>query len=238
MLRITDVVKNLIIINVIVFFGTMFLPPEIQEWFRLYPPTSEQFKPVQLITHMFSHGGPMHLFFNMFGLFMFGPPLESLWGPKKFLFFYLVAGFGAAAVHLGINYFEYLQVMESMDPKSVAEVLANGGDIMRSGQQYSNTELARLNSLINMPVVGASGALYGVLVGYGMNFPNAKLALIFFPVPIAAKYFIPGLLALDLLGGFTGFSIFGQNIAHFAHVGGAVFGFLMIIYWQKFGSRL
>jgi membrane associated rhomboid family serine protease len=238
MLRITDVVKNLIIINVIIYFGTMFLSEEIQEWFRLYPPMSDQFEPVQLITHMFSHGGPMHLFFNMFGLFMFGPPLEDLWGPKKFLFFYLVAGFGAAAVHLGINYIEYLQVLGSMDANNIAEVLANGGDIMRNRQQYSDPELAGLNSLINMPVVGASGALYGVLVGYGMNFPNAKLALIFFPVPVAAKYFIPGLLVLDLLGGFTGFSIFGQNIAHFAHVGGAIFGFLMIMYWRKFGSRL
>lgn len=242
MLRITDVVKNLIIINVIVFFGTMFLSPEIQEWFRLYPPMSNQFKPVQLITHMFTHGGPMHLFFNMFGLFMFGPPLESLWGPKKFLFFYLVAGFGAAALHLGINYIEYLQAIEGMDPESILEVMENGRNLLMNNEQYQDPVLAefniKFNLEINIPVVGASGALYGVLVGYGMNFPNAKLALIFFPVPIAAKYFIPGLLALDLLGGFTGFSIFGQNIAHFAHVGGAVFGFLMVVYWQKFGSRL
>jgi len=238
MLRVTDVVKNLLIINVLIFFGTLVLPPEIKEWFKLYPPMSDQFKPVQLITHMFMHGSPMHLFFNMFGLFMFGPPLENLWGPKKFLFFYLVAGFGAAALHLGVNYFEYLSLMKSMDPESISLVLQKGGDVMLGGQQYTDPILAKLNSVINTPVVGASGALYGVLVGYGMNFPNAKLALIFFPVPIKAKYFIPGLLALDLLGGFTGFSIFGQNIAHFAHVGGALFGLLLILYWRKYGSRL
>jgi len=236
--RVTDVVKNLLIINVILYFGVFVLPPEIQQWFRLYPPMSDQFKPVQLITHMFMHGSPMHLFFNMFGLFLFGPPLEALWGPKRFLFFYLVAGFGAAAVHLGVNYFEYLNLMGSMNPDEIALVLQEGGDVMLSGKQYTDSMLAKLNSAINTPVVGASGALYGVLVGYGMNFPNAKLALIFFPVPVKAMYFIPGLIALDLIGGFTGFSIFGQNIAHFAHVGGALFGLLLILYWRKYGSRL
>jgi membrane associated rhomboid family serine protease len=200
MLRITDVVKNLIIINVIMYFGTLMLMGDSRILLAMFPPGTEYFNPYQIISHMFMHADLMHLFFNMFGLFMFGPPLESLWGTKKFLFFYLAAGFGALAIHLITG---YLGIQEM------------GG-----------------------PVLGASGALYGVLVGYGMNFPNAKLALIFFPVPVAAKYFIPGLLVLDLLGGFTGFSIFGQNIAHFAHVGGAIFGFLMIMYWRKFGSRL
>lgn len=238
MLQITDVVKNLLIINVIVFLGTMFVTPEINEWFTLYHPLSNHFKPVQLITHMFSHGGIGHIFFNMFGLFMFGPPLESLWGPKRFLLFYLICGFGAAAIHLGVGYYEYMQLANALSPDQVMDVIDRGRQVMYSGQQYRDPSLAELNRTLNIPVVGASGALYGVLVGYGMKFPNAKLALIFFPVPVAAKYFIPGLLALDLLGGFTGFSIFGQNIAHFAHVGGAIFGFLMILYWQKFGSRL
>ncbi len=227
MLRITDVVKHLIIINVIVYIASTAMLGEIPgyvfqdlvnrpdgerffEWQRdilaMFYPTSEYFKPFQIISHMFMHGGVMHLFFNMFGLFMFGPPLESLWGTKRFLLFYLITGLGALLIHLLSIYIE----MNFL-----------------GGPGY----------LAHIPVVGASGALYGVLVGYGMNFPNAKLALIFFPVPIAAKYFIPGLLALDLLGGFTGFQIFGQSIAHFAHVGGAVFGFLMIMYWQKFGSR-
>ncbi len=234
MLQITDVVKNLLIINVIVFIGTMLLPPEMKVWFALYPPTSESFQPIQLVTHMFNHGGIGHIFFNMFGLFMFGPPLENLWGPKRFLLFYFICGFGAAAIHLATGYYEYSQLLSELNVSSVAELEAN----MNRGIQYPRDLIKELVININTPVVGASGALYGVLVGYGMKFPNAKLALIFFPVPVAAKYFIPGLLALDLLGGFTGFSIFGQNIAHFAHVGGAIFGFLMILYWQKFGSRL
>lgn len=235
---ITDVVKNLIIINVIVFLGVMFLPPEMKEWFHLRPPTSGLFKPVQLITHMFNHADIMHLFFNMLGLFFFGPQLEALWGPKKFLTFYLVAGFGALAVYLGINYVEYSYLLNSLDPRMVEEVLTNGEDLMLEGMNYTDSDLGNFNRIRNGAMLGASGALYGVLVGFGMNFPNAKLGLLFVPVPIAAKYFIPGLLLLDLIGGFTGFSIFGKNIAHFAHIGGAIFGFLMILYWRKFGSRL
>ncbi|MFK7935172.1 MAG: rhomboid family intramembrane serine protease [Saprospiraceae bacterium] len=232
MMQITDVVKNLLIINVIIYFGTLAIPEIVGEWFTLYSPMTEQFKPVQLITHMFMHGSPMHLFFNMFGLYMFGPPLESLWGPKKFLIFYLIAGFGAAAVHLGVSYFEYVQLTNAMSPDMVAEVLQNGRDVIATGRNYTNEALANLNISLYAGVVGASGALYGVLAGYGMKFPEAKLALIFFPVPVAAKYFIPGLLLLDLIGGFTGFSIFGQNIAHFAHIGGAIFGVLMVLFWR------
>lgn len=233
MSQITDVVKNLLIINVLIYFGTIAFPQIVHDYFTLYFPLSQQFQPVQLVTHMFMHGSLMHLFFNMFGLFMFGPPLESLWGPKKFLIFYLIAGFGAAAVHLGVSYFEYMQLVSIIDPASVAEVLQNGTDVIARGRNYSDTNLGALNATINTGVVGASGALYGVLVGFGMNFPETKLSLIFFPVPVAAKYFIPGILLLDLIGGFTGFSIFGQNIAHFAHIGGAIFGFLMIMFWRK-----
>lgn len=234
MLQITDVVKSLLIINVIVFFGVMFLPENFQDWFKLYHPVSDHFQPLQLVTHMFNHGGPMHLFFNMFGLFMFGPPLESLWGPKRFLLFYLICGFGAAALHLGVGYYECYQLLAEADVSSFQEFRFN---YEQRGVRYSESLLDQARSVL-IPVVGASGALYGVLVGYGMHFPNAKLALIFFPVPVAAKYFIPGLLLLDFIGGFTGFSIFGQNIAHFAHIGGALFGFIMILSWQKFGSRL
>ncbi|MEL7021173.1 MAG: rhomboid family intramembrane serine protease [Bacteroidota bacterium] len=237
MMQLTDVVKNLLIINAIIYFGTFAFADVVREWFTLYVPMTEQFKPVQLITHMFMHGSPMHLFFNMFGLYMFGPPLEALWGPKKFLIFYLLAGFGAAAVHIGVSYFEYMQLTSAMSPDMVAEVLENGRALIASGRNYSNEALASLNLSLYAGVVGASGALYGILAAYGMKFPDAKLALIFLPVPIAAKYFIPGLLLLDLLGGFTGFSIFGQNIAHFAHIGGAVAGALMVLFWRGGGGR-
>ncbi len=197
--RITDVVKNLLIINVIIFFAATVLFPHLQGYLYLWPLGTENFAPYQVVSHMFMHGDLGHLFFNMFGLFMFGPPLESIWGPKKFLVFYLLAGFGAIAIHLFMTYMGF-------------QVAA--------------------------PVVGASGALYGVLVGFGMLFPETKLGIIFLPIQFKAKYFIPALIGLDVIGGFTGFSIFGRSIAHFAHVGGALTGFLLLLYWNKFDSRM
>lgn len=236
--QITDVVKNLLIINVIIFFGTMFLGAEIKDWLVAYFPASLHFKPVQVVTHMFNHGSPTHLFFNMFALFMFGPPLETMWGPKKFLFFYLTAGFGAIALHYGVDLFKYSQIIGQVDSGTYNEILNKGREIMYGGQQYTNEALASLNGILNRPVVGASGAIYGLLVGFGMLFPETKLGIIFLPIQFKAKYFIPGILALDFIGGFTGFSIFGQGIAHFAHIGGALTGFLLLTYWNKFGSRL
>jgi len=236
--RITEVVKMLLIINVIIYFGTTMLPAEVRDWLVLYFPLSDHFKPVQLVTHMFNHGGPMHLFFNMFGLFMFGPPLETQWGPKKFLFFYLVCGFGAAALHILVGYFEYYQAIALLTPEQIDIVINEGRDVLWNRENYKLEAMGNLNRTLNVYALGASGALYGILVAYGMNYPNAKLALIFFPVPVAAKYFIPGLLLLDIIGGFGGFSIFSLGIAHFAHIGGALTGFLLIMYWRKYGSRL
>ena len=228
----------LLIINVIIYFGTTMLPAEVRDWLVLYFPLSDHFKPVQLVTHMFNHGGPMHLFFNMFGLFMFGPPLETQWGPKKFLFFYLVCGFGAAALHILVGYFEYYQAIALLTPEQIDIVINEGRDVLWNRENYKLEAMGNLNRTLNVYALGASGALYGILVAYGMNYPNAKLALIFFPVPVAAKYFIPGLLLLDIIGGFGGFSIFSLGIAHFAHIGGALTGFLLIMYWRKYGSRL
>ncbi|MET2985433.1 rhomboid family intramembrane serine protease [Aureibaculum conchae] len=193
--RITDAVKHLLIINVI-FYAVTFLIPNMEdkmfEWFALFYPTSPFFKPWQFVTHMFMHGGLMHIIFNMYALWAFGSPLEQLWGRNKFFFFYFSAGLGAALVYTLSNYF-------LLDYNAVA--------------------------------VGASGAVYGVLVAFAMNFPNSKLALIFFPVPIAAKYFIPIILFGDLFFGFTNYSV--GNIAHFAHIGGALFGFLIAFYWKN-----
>ncbi len=243
MLRITDVVKNLIIINVIVFFGTSFLPLELQDWFKLYSPLSEHFQPVQIVTSMFSHADLMHLFFNMIVLYFFGPPLEALWGAKRFLFFYFIAGFGAWALHLGVNYIEYLYAIKDMTPEMLELLTQKGASAIERGKNYVDPVLGSLNwslyQTINTPVLGASGATSGVMVGFALNYPDQKMGLFFIPVQIAAKHLIFGLLALDFIGGFTGFSLLGRsNIAHFAHIGGAVFGFLLILYWRKFGSRL
>lgn len=192
--KLTEAIKHLIIINVLLYVVTYYVPgmkERMLEWLALFPPETEFFKPWQLVTHMFMHGGLLHIVFNMYGLWAFGSPLEQMWGRNKFLFFYFSSGVGAALIYLLVNYLTGDQGM----------------------------------------AVGASGALYGVLVAFGMSFPNAKLALIFLPVPIAAKYFIPALLFLDLFFGV--FSIPGDNIAHFAHIGGALIGFLIALYWKN-----
>ncbi len=200
--RITEVVKTLLIINVIMFFGTNMLSNEMKYSLMLYFPTSQFFQPFQLVTHMFMHGSRSHLFFNMFALFMFGPPLEALWGPKKFLFFYLFTGFGALALHLGVTYIE-----------------------LQNGSIPTNA--------INIPMLGASGAVFGLLAGFGMKYPNTVLQLLFPPIPIKAKYFVLIYAGLELFLGVSGVQ---PGVAHFAHIGGALFGYLLIQYWLKTGK--
>lgn len=236
---ITDVVKNLIIINVIVFFGTMFLPPEIKDWLVVYFPLSEHFRPVQLVTHMFNHADPMHLFSNMFfGLFMFGSLIEMHFGAKKFLFYYFFCGFGALLIHMGVDYFQYLQIINTVDGTTALEVIEKGRDIMYQGKQYSNDNLASLNRILNIPLLGASGAVYGVILANGVLYPQREISLLFLPFRFKMAYLVLAILTLDFLGAFTGFQLFGRgNIAHFAHLGGALSGFLLIQYWRKFGSR-
>lgn len=193
--RLTEAIKHLLIINILFYVVTYFVPnmqEKMYELFALFYPTNEFFKPWQFVSHMFMHGGPMHIIFNMYALWAFGSPLEQMWGRNKFLFFYFSAGLGAALIYTLANYY-------NQDYGAIA--------------------------------VGASGAVYGILVAFGMNFPNAKLALIFFPVPIAAKYFIPVILFGDLFFGFTSYSV--GNIAHFAHIGGALIGFIIMMYWKR-----
>lgn len=188
----------------------------------------------QFFTHMFMHGGLLHLLFNMFGLWMFGTPLERLWGSARFLIFYFVCGMGAALIYTLINYYEFNTVYKLL---TSAGLSTDKIQLMLEHQRYPDWIITadQADTLFNYnrPMVGASGALYGVLVAFAFMFPNVKLALIFLPVPIAAKYFIPAIVALDLFSGITGFSIFGGGIAHFAHVGGAIIGFLLMVYWRK-----
>jgi membrane associated rhomboid family serine protease len=210
---------------------------------------------------MFMHSKDtfMHILFNMYALWAFGSPLERMWGTKKFLFFYFSAGLGAFLIHSGVTYIEverayaavsdviprevFLEVLNVNSRQGMmslgqllyengAEVLAaNGIDPTVLQRGFERTFEAHQGFVT--PAVGASGAIYGVLVAFGMLFPNAELFLIFLPIPIKAKYFIPALIALDLFSGLTGYSIFGAGIAHFAHVGGALIGFLMMWYWKK-----
>jgi membrane associated rhomboid family serine protease len=232
----TDTVKQLLILNILFFIGAQFVP-QATDLLALHYFESDKFKLWQPISHMFMHGGLMHIFFNMFALVSFGSALEHFWGPKKFLFFYFSCGIGAALIHSGINYYYFHDGLNTLVSNGFKETeilnLINEGKFMTSWQAVlsPNTFENMIGALT--PTVGASGAIYGLLVAFAFMFPNAELALLFIPVPIKAKYFVPGIVLLDLFSGVTGYSIFGGGIAHFAHVGGALFGFLMMWYWKK-----
>lgn len=192
--------------------------------------SSMQFRPYQLVTHMFMHGGLGHLFFNMFAVFMFGRVLETVWGSKRFFVFYILTGLGAAVSHLGVNYLQAQKLIAQIAPEQVEYIIQNGYSLIQSGQNYSNELLGRLNIIYNVPTVGASGAVFGVLIAFAMLFPNTELMFIFIPVPIKAKYIIPGYALLELFFGVANFK--GDNIAHFAHLGGAVVGFIIVKIWS------
>lgn len=217
------VVKNLIIINVLVFLAQITMDNQfhITEKLMLYPVMFPQFKPYQLFTHLFAHSPAtlFHIIFNMFGLWMFGKILENLWGAKRFLFFYLACGLGAAALHILIQYLRYDQ-LEGLWKAAVAT-----GDTI-SAQGYINELSSELG-----PALGASGAVMGIFIAFGYLFPNTELFLMFIPVPIKAKWLMIGLVAIDLFGGVARVS--GDNIAHFAHLGGAITGFIIVLIWNK-----
>ena len=233
--KITDAIKHLIIINVIMYFAPQFLNLDLTNIFALHYPKNEHFGFWQYVTHMFMHGGSMHLIFNMYALWAFGTPLEQMWGKNKFLFFYFSAGIGAGIIYTLVNYYQFNGIYEQLI--SIGTSPSDIQNILTSGQYndniipLSNKTMSEFYSLYHTPAVGASGAVYGILVAFGLAFPNAKLALIFFPVPVAAKYFIPVMIFGDLFFGVTKYSI--GNIAHFAHIGGAVIGFIIAWYWKK-----
>lgn len=236
--RITDAVKHLVILNVVFFIASSMLGLNLSNWLALYFPKNDHFGFWQFVSHMFMHGGFTHILFNMYALWAFGSPLEQMWGRNKFIFFYFSAGIGAGLIYTAVNYYQFNNIynelinlgIQNSEIQNLLETGRYNTDIL---QLISETRLIDLYQIYNTPAVGASGAIYGVLVAFGMSFPNAKLALIFLPVPIAAKYFIPVLIGLDLFSGLTGFSLFGGGIAHFAHVGGAIIGFIMMKYWEK-----
>jgi membrane associated rhomboid family serine protease len=239
MMNITPVVKQLLIINIIFFIGSSFVPAA-NDLLALHYFENPQFQPWQIITHMFMHGNIMHIAFNMFALYSFGSALEHFWGAKKFLFFYISCGLGSALLHSGVNYFQYHHglsiLLENNVPQSIINTILNEG---KFNDQIlgiiPKSALENMYFAYNSPVVGASGAIYGLLVAFAFMFPTAQLGLMFIPIPIKAKYFVPGLLCVDLILGFGGNSLFGggDGIAHFAHIGGALVGFVMMWYWKK-----
>ncbi|KIA85169.1 rhomboid family intramembrane serine protease [Flavobacterium sp. AED] len=239
MRNVTETVKQLIIINILFFVGTLALGDPAYKMLSMYFPENPNFQVWQPISHMFMHGGFMHIFFNMFALYSFGSALESIWGSKKFLFFYISCGLGAALLHTGINYYYYQDglnvLMEQGFSKTEILAVLNGKGNDQIVPLLNSPSFQNFVSAYFGTVVGASGAIYGVIVAFAFMFPNAELALMFIPVPIKAKYFVPGLVLVDLYLGVSGKSIFGGGggIAHFAHVGGALFGFLIMWYWKK-----
>lgn len=176
------------------------------------------------------HGGFTHLLFNMFALWMFGRVLESVWGPKRFFIFYFVTGLGAAVLHSFVNFIEFQNLAAKMTPEDVQMVMSQGTEIFNQGKNFSDPLAGKLNLMLNIPTVGASGAVFGILLGFGMLFPNTELMLLFPPIPIKAKYFVAGYGAIEL---YLGLTQSGSNIAHFAHLGGMLFGFFMIKYWNR-----
>ncbi len=235
--RMTEAVKHLIIINVLFFIAPQLMPNlGLQNMFALYFPENPNFGFWQFLTHMFMHGSFMHIMFNMYGLWAFGTPLEQIWGRNKFLFFYFSAGLGAGVIYTLVNYYQFNAVYEQLvniglSGVEIQQILDTGSYSSQILGSISETDLSEFFATYHTPAVGASGAIYGVLVAFGMTFPNAKLALIFFPVPIAAKYFIPAIILGDLFFGMTSYSI--GNVAHFAHVGGALIGFIIAWYWKQ-----
>lgn len=232
--NIPPVVKNLIIINVLMLLATFFMVSmrgtDLNSTLGLHFFLSPVFRPYQLVTHMFMHGGITHLFFNMFALWMFGRVLESVWGPRRFFIYYFVTGLGAATLHLFVNYLEYRSLVSQMSPEQMDLVMQQGTELWQQGKNFGEPLMGKLNALMNVPTVGASGAVYGVLLGFGMLFPNTQLFLLFPPIPIKAKYFVIAYGAIEL---YLGFARPGSNVAHFAHLGGMLFGYLMIRYWNK-----
>jgi membrane associated rhomboid family serine protease len=233
------VVKNLILINVLMLIATWtaksVFSVDLTTILGLYFPKSEQFMPLQIITHMFMHANFWHLFFNMFALYMFGGILENVWGPKRFLIYYMVCGLGAAFVHETVILFQYNKLMNAIAPDQLQLVLDNGAAVLSEGKQYADVTMRDLQMLLNVPTVGASGAIFGVLLAFGVLFPNTQLMLLFPPIPIKAKYFVIGYGAIEL---YLAVTQPGSNIAHAAHLGGMLFGYILIRYWRKTTTTL
>ena len=236
MRQISETVKHLLIINALFFLATLSLGPVVYDWFSLHYFKSPKFQLWQPLTHMFMHGDFSHIFFNMFGLYMFGTPLEQMWGRNKFIFFYLSTGFGAALLQMCLYHYqvqEGIQVLQTLGLGS-AEVKQFLESSVLAPEVIEQADVGILRSAyqaFSAVLVGASGALYGVLVGFAMLFPNAQLMLLFPPIPIMAKYLVPILILIDLFFGFSSYSM--GPIAHFAHVGGALTGLVMMWYWKR-----
>ena len=262
--RFPMVVKNILIINGLMYLATMVLQNtfniDLSNYLGLFFFTSEYFKPHQIISHMFMHGSLMHIFSNMFALWMFGSILENAWGPKRFLIFYLICGLGGAITHMAFTAYQIHLVQGEINLFFESVTIDNFKMLLEGhrGLLYDSDYINQANTLLNtwsqnpsdstmilqakilaqkltsmeanIPVVGASGAVFGVLLAFGMLFPNTYLYLMFPPIPIKAKYFVIFYGAFELYAGISGTQ---EGVAHFAHLGGMLFGFILIKFWNK-----
>lgn len=227
------VTKNLLIINVLAFLATLtfrnLFNYDVNSELGLYYIGSEAFKPIQFMTYMFLHGNFSHLLFNMFAFWMFGSAVENYWGPKRFLIYYLATGVGAAIIQQLVAFIRIESMAAQIDPQLMQQMLTEGRSILLSGRNFVG-ELGDLNAIYNIQTVGASGSVFGILLAFGMLFPNA-LIYVYFAIPVKAKWLVMGYGALELYSGFANNP--GDNVAHFAHLGGMLFGFILIKYWKK-----
>ena len=227
------VVKNLLIINGLFFLATVVLGNtlhiDLTDYLGLHYIGAHHFQPYQFITYMFMHGSFGHIFFNMFALWMFGSVLEQAWGPKRFLIYYMITGIGAGLIQVLVIFIQVHYAEAGLSADQIAQVRETGFDILQNSQNFGDPLMGKLNLLYNMTTIGASGAVFGLLLAFGMLFPNSLIYLYFF-IPIKAKWFVIIYGAIEL---FSGVYNTGSNIAHFAHLGGMIFGFFMIVYWKK-----
>jgi len=227
------VVKNLLIINGIFFLGTLVFEKafdiDLVDYLGMHYFGSPLFKPYQIITYMFMHGSIGHIFLNMFALWMFGNVLENFWGPKRFLTYYMITGIGAILVQMIVAYMQIKNVEVFLSQTQISDIVSNGYNFLKEGKNFVDPASAKLNLLYNIPTIGASGAVFGLLLAFGMMFPNS-IIYVYFAIPLKAKYFVIIYGLIELFSGIHTSS--NDNVAHFAHLGGMLFGFLLIKLWN------
>lgn len=230
--RMPTVTKNLLIINVLVFVVTLAKGALVDRYLGLHYFSSPMFNAAQLFTYMFVHAGFLHLFFNMFALVMFGPQIEWTLGSKRFLFYYISCGVGAALVQEGVFALMMTKYAALFSPEQLDQIIREGAIALTQGKDFVDPTMSAVNRLVNGATVGASGAIYGILLAFGMLFPNVQLMLIIPPMPVKAKWLVIGYAVIELVYGVGGSS---SGVAHFCHLGGMLAGLLIILYWKHKG---
>ncbi|BAV94177.1 rhomboid family intramembrane serine protease [Ichthyobacterium seriolicida] len=231
------VIKNLIIINGLMFLLTFSLKGmglDLNRILGLYIPESPMFEPIQFISYIFMHGGFEHILINMFMLWMLGNTLENIWGSKRFLMYYLITGLGGGILHVLAKHIEFSSLSTQLSSEELNMLYSEGARILGEGKNWSSHILANANLALNTPTVGASGAVFGILLAFGMMFPNQYI-YVYFIIPIRTKYFVIIIGSMELIRGLT---LTGGNVANFAHLGGMVFGFVLIKYWKAKGNMM